>query len=114
MSIKEIESTFKHNGKHYILFNTVNSSYNFLYFFNPKNENRSLLYGENLSLVLSKVLTNPSVACLECHLGSQIIGAVSLDEGDIIQNNLSLEEANMLLKNLKQKVREQKKSIKFF
>jgi hypothetical protein len=114
MSIKEIESMFTHNDKYYILFNRVDSSYNYLYFFNPKNQNRSLLYGENLSLVISNCLTNPSIKCLECHLGSQILGAVSLDKGDIVQNNITVEEANTLLKDLKQKVMEQKKSIKLF
>ncbi|MBD3193991.1 MAG: hypothetical protein GF317_02980 [Candidatus Lokiarchaeota archaeon] len=114
MKIKNIESAFTHSGKSYILFSIVDSNYNYLYFFNPENQNRSLLYGDNLTQLVSKYLKNPSIDCLECHLGAEILGAVSLDESDIIQNNLSLEEANDLLKNLKCKVEELDNSIKFF
>lgn len=114
MKIKNIHSIFTHNNKSYVLFDIERSNHNYLYFFNPKNQNRSLLFGEDLNFLIPKYLRNSSIDCLECSLGSQILGAVSLDNGDIAQSNLSLEEANKILENLRYKIKEDKDLIKFF
>jgi len=114
MKIKKIHSIFTHNNKSYVLFDIESSNHNYLYIFNPKNQNRSLLCGEDLNFLIPKYLKNSSIDCLECSLGSQILGAVSLDNGDIAQSYLSLEEANKILKDLKHKIKEHKDLIKLF
>lgn len=112
--IKRIHYIFTHNNKSYILFDIHDSHYNYLYFFNPENQNRSLLYGKDLVLSISKYSRDPSIKCLECYLGSHILGAVSLDNGDIAQSNLSLEEANRILEKLKEMVTQQRELIQLF
>ncbi len=112
--IKSIYKTFQFSGKNYVLFSTTHSDFIYLYFSEINSQNSSLLYGKSslLSLVLKYVKTKTS-DCIECKLGSEIKGAISLDGEDLINSNISIKEANMILKSLKSKIKKNN-IIRFF
>jgi hypothetical protein len=49
-------------------------------------------------------LKDPSVDCLECQLGTHIMGGVSFEEQEIVENNMSIEECNEILTELKKEL----------
>lgn len=108
IGIKKIHFRFKHANKFYIIFDINNSDDTYLYFFNPKNDNRSLLYGKDLHLLIEKYLTNPKIKCLECALGINLYGAVSYDEGEVIESNLTIVKANKILNKLNERINREK------
>jgi hypothetical protein len=101
--IKKIYATFNHSGKVYSLFTIKNSNHSYLYYFNPKNKNRALLFGLDFVDKVNKLKKNPKKVCIECELGSQILGAISFDSGDFICSNISHEKANQIILQLKRR-----------
>ena len=66
---------------------------------------KGLLYGHGFLGEIPKLLQDPSIDCLECQLGSHIMGGVSFEEnGEIIENNMSIEECNEILTELKKEL----------
>ncbi|TXT57181.1 MAG: hypothetical protein BAJALOKI2v1_520008 [Promethearchaeota archaeon] len=114
ISIKKIFKIFKHSNKDYVLFSTTHSDFIYLYFSENNKRNRSLLYGKHTLLqIVLDCLNTKSNDCIECKLGSEIEGALSLDGGDLIHSNISINEANGILKSLKTKVKK-KNLIRLF
>jgi hypothetical protein len=62
---------------------------------------RSLFYGENFQVLISTLLKDTKIECIECSLASKIVGGVSYDRDQQIINNMSLEECNTILAKLK-------------
>lgn len=114
IEIKNVYFSFTHAEKSYIVFDLMGSEYIYLYFFNPKNQNHSLFYGENLHHLIKKYLKNPKIECIECQIGTKIIGAISFDDGELIESNLTKIEANRILNTLKGKLKEKKAEIILF
>ena len=114
IKINKIHLTFTHKNKSYILFDIEDSNNTYLYFFNPDNKNRTLLYGKDLESLIQKYLQNPKIECLECQLGLNIKGAICFDEGNLIESNLTIEKANKILRKLKKNVKERKDYIYLF
>jgi hypothetical protein len=114
ITIKKIESVFRHHDKIYILFSLNNSKFEFLYFTTNNYRIRSLLFGKDL---ISKVTLNredKSITCIECSLCSKIDGGISFDDGSIVENDLTIEKCNLILKELKNNLIEYAEIIKFF
>ena len=102
--VKEIHSIFTLKLRKYIIFSLKNDDRIFLYFIHRKRPIKGLLYGRNFLGDIPKILEDPSVDCLECNLASQITGGVSFEDGDIIENNMSIEECNEILTELKKEL----------
>ena len=114
ITIKKIESVFTHHDKIYILFSLNNSNFEFLYFSTHDYRIRSLLFGKDL---ISQVLLNrndKSISCIECNLCSKIDGGISFDDGSIVENDLTIDKGNLILKELKNNLAESAEIIKFF
>jgi hypothetical protein len=62
---------------------------------------RSLFYGENFQGLISTLLKETNVECIECSLGPNMIGGVSSERDQQVFNNMSLEECNIILARLK-------------
>lgn len=105
IQIKEIFKIFQHSGKKYTLFSTTHSDFTYLYYSEFNKHNRTLLYGNNLLPLTLKYIKNKKTHCLECNLGQEILGAITLDEGDLIASKISKKEANIILKALKNELK---------
>jgi len=62
---------------------------------------RSLFYGEKFQILISTLLKDKETECIECELGSRILGGVSYDRDQQVINNMSLEDCNTSLARLK-------------
>ncbi|MGV9198957.1 MAG: hypothetical protein ACOC44_03885 [Promethearchaeia archaeon] len=100
--IKKIHFAFTHNKKDYILFSTERPSRMFLYFQHKLKDLRALFYGRNFQRVISRLLEQRVIPCIECKLGTNIEGGISLDSGKLVENNLSLKKANEILTKLRE------------
>lgn len=103
--IKEIHSIFSLKLRKYILFSLKDEDRVFLYFFHTKQPVKGLLYGYNLLNEIPRLLEDPSIECLECNLASQIIGGISFDNNEIVESNISIEECNIILAELKKELK---------
>lgn len=109
--------TFEKSDKIYILFKIKDDQNEYLYISSKKADNRSLLFGENLESFILLNKDNPKIECIECQLGNNIQGGVSLDGRDIVESNLNVSKANTILMKLKSVLKNDKqyfKSIKPF
>ena len=114
IKIEKVHSFFRHNNKDYILFSIRNSPCHYLYFTSDDYTIRSLMYGENLLLPISSSLEKSTTSCIECNLGSLIQGGVSLDEGNLVEFNLTIEKSNQILKELGKIIIDKKEMLKLF
>jgi len=96
-----IHLIFTRNFQRYILFSMNSSNYEYLYVYNMKKPIRSLFYGENFQGLISTLLKDTQVECIECSLAPNMIGGVSYDNDQQVFNNMSLEECNTILARLK-------------
>ena len=101
IKIAEIHSIFIHHKTDYILFSLNHNKFNYLYLLNSETQNKSLLFGNNLIPSVLALRNKLDIECIECHLCRNIIGGISLDGKDLIESNLSVEEANAILTKLK-------------
>jgi hypothetical protein len=62
---------------------------------------RSLFYGENIQGLISTLLKDKNLDCIECSLAPNMIGGVSNDGDQLVLNKMSLEECNTILARLK-------------
>ena len=102
--VKEIHSIVTLKLRKYIIFSLKNDDRIFLYFIHRKRQIKGLLYGHDFLGKIPGLLKDPSIDCLECELGSQIMGGVSFEDQEIIENNMSIEECNEILTELKKEL----------
>ncbi|TFG23102.1 MAG: hypothetical protein EU533_03545 [Promethearchaeota archaeon] len=103
--VKEIHSIVTLKLRKYIIFSLKNEDRIFLYFIHRKRPTKGLLYGHGFLGEIHGLLQDPSIDCLECQLGPHIMGGVSYEEnGEIIENNMSVEECNEILTELKKEL----------
>ncbi|MBD3352028.1 MAG: hypothetical protein GF364_11130 [Candidatus Lokiarchaeota archaeon] len=103
ISIIEVVDTLRIKAKLYILFIIEDFRYPLLFsceINNVTNGKRSLFYGSNLRTKFLE-LKSKGVDCIECSLGTEITGGVSLDAGDIVEFGLPIKTANTILLALK-------------
>ncbi|MFW9988686.1 MAG: hypothetical protein ACFFC3_08530 [Candidatus Odinarchaeota archaeon] len=112
--ISKIYSIFTRNQCKYIIFSVNNSSDEFIYIKHLNNDVKSLLFGKNLLNSISNIQDDNSIECIECSLGSQILGGISYDKGDLITNNFSLEESNQILSELIKEIKNVSICIELF
>ncbi len=96
-----IHLVFTRNHQKYILFSLSSLNYEYLYVYHMKKPIRSLFYGENFQGLISTLLQDTTVDCIECSLGPNMIGGVSIDGDQQVLNKMSLEECNTILARLK-------------
>lgn len=66
---------------------------------------RSLIFGNDFSSAISD-LTKDEKTCIECGLGTRIRGGVSLDGNTLVECNLTIDQANLLLSDLRRLIPE--------
>ena len=110
IQIKKILMRFKHHNRQYVLFNIAcnseisigNPDYQFLYLIHEFKPLQALFYGTNFNQLINALLKDEITECIECDLGTRIIGGVSLDSGENVDFNLSISNANEILQILDQ------------
>lgn len=114
IEITKIHSIFHHNHRNYILFSTNHSQFDYLYFKHMKKNIQSLFFGNNFLIYISNLIKKNDVDCIECELGTRILGGISFDQDIQIANNLTINECNQILSNLKNFLKNTKKIIELF
>ncbi|MFX0070318.1 MAG: hypothetical protein ACFFAO_04430 [Candidatus Hermodarchaeota archaeon] len=115
IKIRKIYLNFSHNNKSYILFRINQSQFDFLYFIDNQKKNKSLLFGlDFLKLIQNYSNNNPKVECIECNLGINVKGGVSLDGNDQVEFNFTIHRCNEILAQLKKKLKVNSDLIEFF
>jgi hypothetical protein len=112
--IDQVHFHFEFENKNYILFSTKNPSKTFLYFKHKSRSLRALFYGENFQKLIPPLLNQKDISCIECELGKNIKGGVSLDAGELVEFNLSIQLSNKILMNLRIYQKEKYDLIKLF
>lgn len=112
--VKQIHAIVSLKLRKYIIFSLRNDDRIFLYYINRKRPVKGLFYGKGFLGDIPQLLADPSVDCLECKLGTQIMGGVSFDEGEIIENNMTLKECNEILTELKKELIISNDMVQFF
>ncbi|MFX1312602.1 MAG: hypothetical protein ACFFHD_08330 [Promethearchaeota archaeon] len=114
LQILKIHLIFTRNQCTYIVFSTNKSNNEFVYIKHLNNNVKSLLFGKDLHKSISKILNNQDIECIECYLGSQVLGGISYDTGDLIANNISLKESNQIIFQLKKALKSKSSIIEYF
>ena len=96
-----IHLIFTRNFQRYILFSSESSNYEYLYVYHMKKPIRSLFYGKNIQGLISTLLKDTQVECIECSLAPNMIGGVTYENDQHVFNNMSIEECNTILARLK-------------
>lgn len=99
--VSEVLERFYRQGKWYYLFSVQGDPHSFLYFCRIEGTPiRSLIFGNDFSSAVSD-LTKDEKTCIECGLGTRIRGGVSLDGNTLVECNLTIDQANLLLSDLR-------------
>ena len=98
--IERIHDRFKKHDANYIHFSIKSHEYDFLYVLYDDHTKYSLFFGEKFRILIPDYKINPKIECLECELGMHILGGISIDTGDFVDFNLSIVQANQILKSL--------------
>ena len=85
----------------------------FLYFSHLFRPLRSLMFGKDFHDQLPYLLENNDL-CIECGLGLSMTGGVALDDGEIIEWNYSVGEANLILGALMERLGKEGSWIQLF
>lgn len=112
--IDQVHLHFEYENKDYILFSTKNPSKTFLYFKHKSRSLRALFYGKDFQKLIPPLLNQKEISCIECELGKNIKGGVSLDAGELAEFNLSVRISNEILMNLRTYQQEEYDLIKLF
>jgi hypothetical protein len=94
--ILEILMLFSHNDREYCVFSLRDTPYTYLYFSHRERPLRALFFGKDFRDEITQ-LVQQSDLCIECGLGTRIRGGISLDGADSVSMNISLEEANVII-----------------
>lgn len=114
VEIQSIYRIFNTQSAFYIHFGIQQSNWDYLYVHYDDNSKYSLFYGNNFDTLLQKYLEDRSIECIECQLGINILGGVSFDSGELVEFNLSIQQANKILSILKDELRNNSQSLIFF
>ncbi|MHA1775563.1 MAG: hypothetical protein ACTSWC_02245 [Promethearchaeota archaeon] len=102
-SIITLIDQFSHNQRVYFLFSLKGNSHDFLYLTHFTQPITALFFGTGFAEFLKDFDCNAS-ECLECELGTRILGGVSIDHDSQVEFNLSKKDANKILVALKDAV----------
>jgi len=83
------------------LFTLESSSEEYLFFQNETKSVRSIFFGQHFADRIPGLRENPKNECIECSLGLDISGGISIDETDQVEFGISVEEANNIIDCLK-------------
>ncbi|QEE15466.1 hypothetical protein DSAG12_01292 [Promethearchaeum syntrophicum] len=109
--IEKIFMHFIHKNQQYLVFSLKSDPYTYLYLKNDMENIVSLLYGEEIYPKVQSLLYENSTICIECELGTLIVGGISYDSPDLVEFNLTKSRANQILKELKKNVEKLKYKI---
>ncbi len=112
--ISEIHHIFSKNTTSYVHFSLEKENLDYLCMNNPQEDRYALFFGTHFRKLITEYRQDPSIQCIECELGTNIIGGVSWDTGDLVEFNLSKTQANNILSVLKENPKILEKSIPFF
>jgi hypothetical protein len=101
--IQEILMQFSHNDREYCIFSLQDTPDMYLYFSHRERPLRALFFGKDFRDEITR-LAQQSDICIECGLGTRIHGGISLDGADSVSMNISLEEANVIITLLKNRL----------
>ena len=117
MSTPKIEAIlleFTHHTQKYILFSLEASSEEYLYIQNKTKSVRSILFGKHFADKIPQLIKNPQNACIECSLGLDISGGISIDGNEQVEFGISVEEANLIVDCLQTHIPSIKFEIPYF
>jgi len=99
--IEKIHLVFTHHNQEYVLFTVTNSPYDYIFFQNEAKTVRSLFFGQHFAKRIPHLIQDPKNECIECSLGLDINGGISIDGKDQVEFGISVEEANSIIDLLK-------------
>lgn len=99
--IDTINLVFKHHSQDYVLFTMTNSPNDFIFLQNETKNVRSMFFGHNFAERIPILIQDPKNECIECSLGLDISGGISIDGKDQVEFGISVEEANSIIDGLK-------------
>ncbi|MHA1744940.1 MAG: hypothetical protein ACTSWW_03005, partial [Promethearchaeota archaeon] len=91
--IEKIHLVFKHHNQEYVLFTVTNSPYDYIFFQNEAKTVRSIIFGYFAERI-PRLMQDPKIECIECSLGLDISGGISIDGKDQVEFGISVQEAN--------------------
>ncbi len=114
IKLKTIYLDFIHQGKYYVIFTTTHTAYEYLYFTYLNEKMQSIFYGENLLEQIQFMMKKSKNLCIECQLGSRILGGVSSEGEDLVEFNFTKSESNLILNELKKSLNKKNDHIMLF
>ena len=109
-----VHDLFKILEINYIHFSLVDFPHDFLYVVQKDYSKYSIFYGTDFRSLIPKFKKDLSLDCLECKLGMNILGGVSFDDGEFVDFNLTITQANQILKEIDSSIKIKEFQIKFF
>ena len=100
-NIEAIHLIFKHHNQEYVLFTLNKSPHDYIFFQNEAKNVRSIFFGKNFAKRIPLLIQDPNNECIECSLGLDISGGISIDGKDQVEFGISVEEANSSIDGLK-------------
>ena len=101
MEIDSINLVFKHHNQDYVLFTVKKSPFDYIFFQNEAKNVRSMFFGHHFAEKIPRLIQDPKNECIECSLGLDINGGISIDGKDQVEFGISVEEANHIIDCLK-------------
>lgn len=114
IKIEKVLSDFIHQEKHYIIFSTNYSAYDFLLLSHLNKNIQSLFFGKDLHKLVQALMKKSKDICIECNLGLRIEGGVANDGEQIVEFNFNITQSNEIIKKLKKKMKMDLGYIKTF
>ncbi|MDO9550230.1 MAG: hypothetical protein Q7J03_04595 [Methanoregula sp.] len=111
--IQHIYPVFSRHDRRYCVFSVNGRDEEYLYYSHISRPLRSLMYGRDFVSHLPRLRENEDL-CIECGLGLLMAGGVALDKGECIAWHCSVEEANLVLTGLKERMGEEGQWIELF
>ena len=111
--IQTIHQTFSRHDRQYCIFSVTGRDEVFLYYSHMSRPLRSLMFGRNFLGQLPRLMEKEDL-CIECGLGLSVAGGVALDDGDKIAWHFTVEEANRVLTDLRERLGAEGQWIELF
>lgn len=109
-SAPTILMTFTRHDRWYCIFSLAERTGEYLYYTHEKKPLRSLMFGDHFVDQVPGLMKKEDL-CIECGLGLSVKGGVALDDGDHIAWHCTVEEANTILRALKETLGEEGKHL---
>lgn len=106
-------TTFTRHDRWYCIFSVSGRNEEFLYYTHRDKPLRSLMFGDDFFGKVPGLMKNDDL-CIECGLGLSVKGGVALDDGDLIAWHCTVDEANAIVRALKNTLGEEGKHIALF